>query len=118
MGKIVCARAWANNEVAFIAWDIDGRIDSCLGFEITRVYLNEDGTPARLASGEEDRTKLPSWVAFKGQGNPRWAYQDTGVWPVQKLSWRDLTLRKRLMSAKTPENLLDIIRTFENKVMK
>jgi phosphatidylserine/phosphatidylglycerophosphate/cardiolipin synthase-like enzyme len=100
MGKIVCARAWANNEVAFIAWDLDGAIAGCLGFEITRVYLNEDGTPARLAGGEEDRTKLPSWVAFKGQGNPRWAYQDTGVWPVQKLSWRDLTLRKRRDSQK------------------
>ncbi|MCU0237139.1 MAG: phospholipase D-like domain-containing protein [Acidobacteria bacterium] len=100
MGKITSARAWANNEVAFIAWDIDGRIDGCLGFEITRVYLNEDGTPVRLASGEEDRAKLPSWVAFAGQGNPRWAYQDTGVWPVQKLSWRDLTLRKRRDSQK------------------
>lgn len=30
----------------------------------------------------------------------------------------NLTLRKRLFSAKTPENLMDIIRTFENKVMK
>jgi len=28
------------------------------------------------------------------------------------------TLRKRLLSAKAPENLLDIIHTFENKVMK
>ena len=28
------------------------------------------------------------------------------------------TLRKRLLSAKTPENLMDIIHTFENKVMK
>ena len=30
----------------------------------------------------------------------------------------NLTLRKRLLSAKTPENLMDIIHTFENKVMK
>jgi len=30
----------------------------------------------------------------------------------------NLTLRKRLLSAKTPENLMDIISTFENKVMK
>ena len=30
----------------------------------------------------------------------------------------NLTLRKRLFSAKTPENLLDIARTFENKVMR
>ncbi len=30
----------------------------------------------------------------------------------------NVTLRKRLFSAKTPEDLFDIIRTFENKVMK
>jgi len=30
----------------------------------------------------------------------------------------NLTLRKRLLTAKTPENLTDIINTFENKVMK
>ncbi|HBB67093.1 MAG: hypothetical protein A2X28_02210 [Elusimicrobia bacterium GWA2_56_46] len=30
----------------------------------------------------------------------------------------NLTLRKRLFSAKTPEDLMDIARTFENKVMK
>jgi len=30
----------------------------------------------------------------------------------------NLTLRKRLLSAQTPENLMDIIHTFENKVMK
>jgi len=30
----------------------------------------------------------------------------------------NVTLRKRLFSAKTPANLMDIIRTFENKVMK
>jgi CBS domain containing-hemolysin-like protein/mannitol/fructose-specific phosphotransferase system IIA component (Ntr-type) len=30
----------------------------------------------------------------------------------------NITLRKRLFSAKTPENLMDIIRTFENKVLK
>jgi phosphatidylserine/phosphatidylglycerophosphate/cardiolipin synthase-like enzyme len=87
MGRITAARAWANNEVAYVAWDIDGKIDGCLGFEVTRVYLNADGT--------EDRVKCATWVAFKGQRNPHWVPQDTGVWPVQKLSWRDLTLRKK-----------------------
>ncbi len=95
MGEIISARAWANNEVAFIAWDIDGRIDGCLGFEVTRVYLNDDGSVVRLADGAEDRVTCASWVAFKGQHNPNWLPQDTGVWPVQKLSWRDLTLRKK-----------------------
>ncbi len=95
MGKIISARAWANNEVAYIAWDIDGRIDGCLGFEVTRVYLNDDGTVRRLDDGSEDRVRCAAWVAFKGQKNPHWLPQDTGVWPVQKLCWRDLTLRKK-----------------------
>jgi len=95
MGKIVSARAWANNEVAYVAWDIDDTIVGCLGFEVTRVYLNADGTVARRPDGTEDRVSCASWVAFKGQRNPLWLPQDTGVWPVQKMAWRDLTLRKR-----------------------
>jgi hypothetical protein len=95
MGKITSARAYANNEVAYVAWDIDGKIEDCLGFDVTRVYLNADGSVAKRPDGEDDRVKCATWVAFKGQRNPHWLPQDTGVWPVQKLSWRDLTLRKR-----------------------
>lgn len=86
MGRIISARAWANNEVAYVAWNIDGKIDGCLGFEVMRVYLNSDGTVAHRPDGEEDRVKCAAWVAFKGQRNPHWPPQDTGVWPVQKLS--------------------------------
>lgn len=95
MGKIVAARAWANNEVAYVAWEIDDAITGCLGFEVTRVYLNPDGTLAKLPDGKQHRVKCASWVSFKGQRNPEWLPQDTGVWPVQKMAWRDLTLRKR-----------------------
>ncbi|MEO7423930.1 MAG: phospholipase D-like domain-containing protein [Fibrobacteria bacterium] len=95
MAKIISARAWANNEVAYIAWRLDGKIPGCLGFEVTRVYLNAQGKVARRPDGKEDRVRCAAWVAFKGQHNPHWIPQDTGVWPVQKLSWRDLTLRKR-----------------------
>jgi hypothetical protein len=95
MGQITAAHAYANNEVAYVAWDIDGKIDDCLGFEVTRLYLNADGSVARRPNGAEDRVKCAAWVAFKGQRNPHWLPQDTGVWPVQKLSWRDLTLRKK-----------------------
>ena len=59
-------------------------IPGCLGFEIVRIYPQ---------TGEE--RSLASWVPFKGQRNPRWIPQDTGVWPVQKTFWRDLTLRRR-----------------------
>jgi phosphatidylserine/phosphatidylglycerophosphate/cardiolipin synthase-like enzyme len=85
--KITVARAYANNEVAYIAWDIDTKIPECLGFEVTRIRVNPDGS--------EDRVRCASWVAFQGQRNRHWLPQDTGVWPVQKLAWRDLTVRKR-----------------------
>ena len=39
MPKITTARAWANNEVAYVAWDTDAKIADCLGFEVTRIYL-------------------------------------------------------------------------------
>jgi hypothetical protein len=100
MAKIISARAYANNEVAYVAWDIDGKIKNCLGFEVTRVYLDKNGKVAKRADGSEDRVKCAAWVAFKGQRNPNWIAQDTGVWPIQKLSWRDLTLRKKRDGAK------------------
>lgn len=87
MAALVAARAWANNEVAYVAWVADGRLPGCLGFEVTRVIVHDDG---RL-----ERIKCAAWVPFKGQRNPDWLPQDTGVWPVQKFSWRDLTARKK-----------------------
>lgn len=95
MSKITSARAWANNEVAYIAWDTNGKISNCLGFEVTRVYLDAKGNVAKRPDGSEDRVKCAAWVSFKGQHNLDWLPQDTGVWPVQKFSWRDLTLRKK-----------------------
>jgi hypothetical protein len=84
MGRIISAHAFANNEVAYLAWWLDAPIGGCLGFDITRIYAS---------SGEEQ--PLATWVPFKGQSNPNWTPQPTRVWPVQKLTWRDLTLRKR-----------------------
>jgi phosphatidylserine/phosphatidylglycerophosphate/cardiolipin synthase-like enzyme len=95
MAKIMSANAWANNEVAYIAWVTDGKIPGCLGFEVTRVYLDAAGNVAKRPDGSDDRVKCAAWVAFKGQRNLDWIPQDTGVWPVQKFSWRDLTLRKK-----------------------
>jgi hypothetical protein len=75
------AVAFANNDVAFIAWGYDGGpIDDCLGFA---VYRKSSTQPAA--------TPLPAWVGFEGDSNPTWQPMTTEVWPVQKLSWRDLT---------------------------
>lgn len=84
MGQITNVRAYANNEITFVAWSIDGEIADCVGFELTRIDT---------AANEE--IPLAAWVAFQGQHNPKWLPQTTSVWPVQRLMWRDLTVRKR-----------------------
>ena len=83
MANLTVARAWCNNEVAYLVWKADGKIPGCLGFMITRIHVD---------TGE--RRILPTWVAFNTQSNPDWNEQDMSVWPVQKYSWRDLTLRR------------------------
>lgn len=100
MGSIASVRAYANNEVAYVAWDVDGKIPGCLGFEVVRVYVDQHGQTLNRDDGTPDRVNCATWVAFKGQKNPNWIPQNTSVWPVQKLSWRDLTLRKRRNGAK------------------
>lgn len=96
MGNITAVRAYANNEVAYLSWGVDGPIAGCLGFEVIRVYLDAGGAVRkRPEDGQDDRVPLAAWVGFKGQRNPHWLPQTTSIWPVQKLSWRDLTLRKR-----------------------
>ena len=95
MGQIVAANAYVNNEVAYVAWDIDDKIDGCLGFEVVRIVLDANGNVALTPEGKEDRASCATWVGFKGQRNPHWLPQTTSTWPVQKMSWRDLTLRKR-----------------------
>lgn len=87
MGQLVKAQAFCNSEVAFISWQADAFIDGCLGFMITRVHVDANGM-------ETERRVLPTWVAFDTQSNPDWEEQDMSVWPVQKFSWRDLTLRR------------------------
>ncbi len=85
VSKIVKAKAYTNGEVALISWELASMIHGCLGFEVTRMYPDDPS----------QNTVLAAWVAFKGQSNPDWKPQNTSVWPIQKLSWRDVTLIKR-----------------------
>jgi hypothetical protein len=91
MSAITSANAYANNEVAFIAWKVAAPIKDCLGYEITRIYLSDGGEGVPKGT----RRVLAAWVPFKGQKNPDWIPQNTSVWPVQKLVWRDLTIRQQ-----------------------
>ena len=83
---ITKAGAWANGEVAYLAWSVAKPIPDCLGFMITRIH--ETGVDAG------QRRILPTWIAFTDQSNPDWLAQDSSVWPVQSFEWRDLTLRR------------------------
>src|SRR5215468_1962476 len=73
MTKITRATAFSNNEVAYIAWEIDGpTIPSCLGFNIVREFLNAAGAVI-------EAKPLAAYVAFKGQHNPEGLAQNTTV---------------------------------------
>jgi phosphatidylserine/phosphatidylglycerophosphate/cardiolipin synthase-like enzyme len=98
MAEITRAYAFSNNEVAFLAWEINARsIEGCLGFHIVREILDGDQVI--------EAKPLASYVAFTGQSNPGWVAQNTSVWPIQKFTWRDLTLRRRRDGAGLrPEN--------------
>lgn len=74
------ARAYANNDLAFIQWSYASKIPDCLGFCVERVD-----------SATKITTILPAWVGFENQKNEEWKPQDTSVWPVQKFNWRDFT---------------------------
>src|SRR3981081_4646878 len=85
MAKVVAARAFANNEVVYIAWALDAPIPGCRGFDVRRIDV---------ASGQV--RSLPAWVPLAGQWNPGWNPRTTAIWPVQRLSWKDLTWRDEL----------------------
>jgi phosphatidylserine/phosphatidylglycerophosphate/cardiolipin synthase-like enzyme len=86
MKYVTHAGAWSNGEIAYLAWDVEGKITGALGFMITRVHETGADTGARR--------RLPTWVAFTDQSNPNWIAQDSSVWPIQAFEWRDLTLRR------------------------
>lgn len=67
--------AFANNDVATIAWSYDKRPDGCMGFAIYRIDNN----------GKE--TALPSHAVFKG-GKIKTG-QTTAEFPIQKFYWKD-----------------------------
>jgi len=53
------AVAYANNDVALIAWSYPEKITNCLGFAVYRAE-----------SGKATWEALPAWVGFQGEANP------------------------------------------------
>lgn len=76
----VRARAIANNDMVYLFWQEDAKIENCLGFSIHRIDA---------ASGAE--SPLPTWVGFRAAADGRREVRDSDVWPVQKFQWKDVT---------------------------
>jgi hypothetical protein len=79
------AVAFANNDVATIAWSYGTRPDGCMGFALYRIDANER------------ETVLPSHAVFPGKTiEPG---QTTADFPIQKFYWKDPYVR--LVAEKT-----------------
>lgn len=75
------ARAIANNDILYLWWTYDEKIEGCLGFSVRR-----------LVSGKPSRA-LPAFVGFEPPDDdaPKdTAKHDTNEWPVQSYQWKDL----------------------------
>jgi phosphatidylserine/phosphatidylglycerophosphate/cardiolipin synthase-like enzyme len=73
------AIAFANNDVATIAWSYGAKPEGCMGFAIYRIDSN----------GKE--TVLPSHAVFPGEKIA--AGQTTEQFPIQKFYWKDVYAR-------------------------
>ena len=71
------ALAFANNDIAVIAWTVDKKLDGCLGFAVYRIDVH---------AGKE--TPLPAMARFEATAGD--AHETTEQAPVQKFWWKDL----------------------------
>jgi phosphatidylserine/phosphatidylglycerophosphate/cardiolipin synthase-like enzyme len=76
------AVAFANNDVAVVAWTFGGKIPSCLGFAVYRIDIR---------AGTE--TILPAMATFPDQDASKTG-RTTADDPVQKFYWKDLYAKR------------------------
>src|SRR6185312_5102257 len=75
------AVAFANNDIAVMAWTFGGKLPNCLGFAIYRIDVR---------SGTE--TLMPAMATFPGQqATPG---RTTAVDPIQKCFWKDVYAKR------------------------
>ena len=72
-------KAYANCDRAHVVWQLDGRVDGCLGFALYR----RDGSTG-------DGEPLDTWVGFQDDpGATSGTMKPSTEWPVQKFMWSD-----------------------------
>jgi hypothetical protein len=76
------AVAFANNDVAVVAWTFGGKLPNCLGFAIYRIDVR---------AGTE--TCLPAMATFEGQDASK-PGRTTADDPVQKFYWKDVYAKR------------------------
>ncbi len=76
------AVAFANNDVAVVAWTFGGKLPNCLGFAIYRIDVR---------AGTE--TCLPAMATFAGQDATK-PGRTTADDPVQKFVWKDVYAKR------------------------
>lgn len=77
------AIAISNNDIVYLHWHFNGKIDRCLGFTVIRHDVNgKAGEP------------LPAMVGFPSDKQGSEKFRDTNVWPVQKFAWKDLFAKR------------------------
>jgi hypothetical protein len=75
------AVAFANNDIAVVAWTFGGKLPNCLGFAVYRIDVR---------AGTE--TCLPAMATFSGQqATPGRTTADD---PVQKFFWKDVYAKR------------------------
>src|SRR5262245_15546512 len=74
------AIAFANNDIALVAWTFDRHLDGCLGFAIHQI------------DGEGNAAVLPALARFATQDKD--AKLTTEQAPVQKFWWKDLFAKR------------------------
>jgi hypothetical protein len=75
------AVAFANNDIAVVAWTFGGKLNGCLGFAVYRIDVR---------AGTE--TPLPAMATFQGQqATPGRTTADD---PVQKFFWKDVYAKR------------------------
>jgi hypothetical protein len=75
------ARAIANNDIVYLWWTFDEKIDDCLGFSVRRLVAGKSASA------------LPAFVGFEApkEGAPKDTMRhNTDEWPVQSYQWKDL----------------------------
>ena len=76
------AVAFANNDVAVVAWTFGGKLPDCLGFAVYRIDVR---------AGTE--TPLPAMATFPGQDATKTG-RTTADDPIQKFYWKDLYAKR------------------------